>query len=116
MENPRVYTMSFASVYPLYVQKAERKNRTRDEVDQIIFWLTGYSKEGLSRQLAEEVTMERFFAEAPDLNPKRKMIKGVICGVRVEEIKEPLMQEIRYLDKLIDELARGKTIEKILRG
>lgn len=85
-------------------------------MDQIIFWLTGYSKEGLSRQLAEEVTLERFFAEAPDLNPKRKMIKGVICGVRVEEIKEPLMQEIRYLDKLIDELARGKTIEKILRG
>lgn len=116
MENPRIYTMSFASVYPLYVQKAERKNRTQDEVDQIIFWLTGYSKEGLSRQLAEEVLMERFFAEAPDLNPKRKMIKGVICGVRVEEIKEPLMQEIRYLDKLIDELARGKTIEKILRG
>ncbi|MUN90529.1 DUF2200 domain-containing protein [Enterococcus gallinarum] len=116
MGNPRIYTMSFASVYPLYVQKAERKNRTRDEVDQIIFWLTGYSKEGLSRQLAEEVSMERFLAEAPDLNPKRKMIKGVICGVRVEEIKEPLMQEIRYLDKLIDELARGKTIEKILRG
>lgn len=116
MGNPRIYTMSFASVYPLYVQKAERKNRTQDEVDQIIFWLTGYSKEGLSQQLAEEVSMERFFAEAPDLNPKRKMIKGVICGVRVEEIKEPLMQEIRYLDKLIDELARGKTIEKILRG
>lgn len=116
MGNPRIYTMSFASVYPLYVQKAERKNRTQDEVDQIIFWLTGYSKEGLSRQLAEEVSMERFFTEAPDLNPKRKMIKGVICGVRVEEIKEPLMQEIRYLDKLIDELARGKTIEKILRG
>lgn len=116
MGNSRVYAMSFASVYPLYVQKVERKNRTQEEVDQIIFWLTGYSKEELSRQLSEEVSMERFFAEAPDLNPKRKMIKGVVCGVRVEEIEEPLMQEIRYLDKLIDELAKGKALEKILRS
>ncbi|WP_291291153.1 DUF2200 domain-containing protein [Enterococcus sp.] len=115
MGNQRLFAMPFASVYPLYVQKAERKNRTQEEVDQIIIWLTGYTKEELSYQITEEVSMERFFAEAPNLNPNRRMIKGVVCGVRVEEISEPLMQEIRYLDKLIDELAKGKALEKIFR-
>jgi hypothetical protein len=116
MANPRIYAMSFASVYPLYIQKAERKNRTKEEVDQIIFWLTGYNEETLGQKLSEEASMEGFFAEAPALNSNRHLIKGVICGVRVEEIEEPLMQEIRYLDKLIDELAKGKSMEKILRS
>lgn len=107
--------MSFAKVYPLYITKAERKGRTKTEVDEIIYWLTGYSHKQLQAQLKKEVTFEDFFAQAPKLNPNRKLITGVICGVRVEEIKVPLMQEIRYLDKLVDELAKGKAMEKILR-
>jgi hypothetical protein len=116
MTKPRVYTMSVASVYPLYVAKAEKKGRTKVEVDEIICWLTGYSQAEFETQLDRQTDFETFFAEAPRLNPARKLITGVICGVRVEEIKEPAMQEIRYLDKLIDELARGKTMEKILRA
>ncbi len=108
--------MSFASVYPHYVAKAEKKNRTKAEVDEIIRWLTGYSRDELEAQLKKETDFETFFAEAPGLNPARKLIKGVVCGVRVEDIEEPTMQEIRYLDKLIDELARGKAMAKILRG
>ena len=107
--------MTFASVYPLYITKAERKGRTKDEVDEIIHWLTGYTKRGLDKQIEKESTFETFFSEAPKMNPSRKLITGVICGVRVEDIEEPLMQEIRYLDKLIDELAKGKDMEKILR-
>jgi len=113
---PRIYTMSFAKVYPLYVQKAEKKGRTKEEVDEIIRWLTGYSQESLEAQLEKQINMETFFAEAPQLNPLRPLIKGVICGVRVETIEEPMLQEIRYLDKLIDELAKGKAMEKILRS
>ena len=116
MAKHRIYTMSFASVYPHYVAKAEKKNRTKAEVDEIIRWLTGYSRDELEAQLKKETDFETFFAEAPDLNPARKLIKGVVCGVRVEDIEEPTMQEIRYLDKLIEELARGKAMEKILRG
>ncbi|WP_394218888.1 DUF2200 domain-containing protein [Halobacillus trueperi] len=115
MTKHKIYTMSFASVYPHYVTKAEKKGRTKTEVDEIIRWLTGYSQEQLEAQLEKKTDFETFFEEAPGLNPSRKMIKGVICGVRVEEIEEPTMQEIRYLDKLIDELARGKSMEKILR-
>lgn len=111
----RIYTTSFASVYPLYVAKAERKGRTKAEVDEIIRWLTGYGEEALGSQLAKEADFETFFAEAPALNPNRALITGVVCGVRVEEIEEPTMREIRYLDKLVDELARGKAMEKILR-
>ena len=107
--------MKFANIYPLYVQKAERKQRTRAEVDQIILWLTGYSQAELQQQIAQGNDFETFFAQAPALNPNRSLIKGVVCGVRVEEIEDPLMQKIRYLDKLIDELARGKALEKILR-
>jgi hypothetical protein len=107
--------MKFAKVYPLYVQKAERKNRTKEEVDQIICWLTGYDRAGLRRQIERENDFETFFAQAPAIHPNRSLIKGVVCGVRVEEIEDPLMQKIRYLDKLIDELAKGKTMEKILR-
>ncbi len=114
--NPRIYAMPFASVYPLYIAKAEKKGRTKAEVDAIICWLTGYSQKDLERQLKNEVDFETFFREAPAPNPARRLIKGVICGVRVEEIQEPLMQEIRYLDKLIDELAKGKAMEKILRA
>lgn len=113
--NTRIYGMKFANVYPLYVQKAERKNRTREEVDQIIFWLTGYNQAGLKRQIEQENDFETFFAQAPAFNQKCSLIKGIICGVRVEEIEDPLMQKIRYLDKLIDELAKGKAMEKILR-
>ena len=113
MSNHKIYKMSFAKVYPLYVSKAEKKGRTKAEVDEIIRWLTGYSQEELELQLEKQVDFETFFAEAPQLNPSRTLIKGVICGVRVEEIEEPLMREIRYLDKLIDELARGKAMEKI---
>ena len=113
--NHRIYTMTFASVYPHYVNKAERKDRTKEEVDEIITWLTGYSQEELEAQIEKEVTFEAFFAEAPQMNDSRSLIKGVICDVRVEDIEEPLMQEIRYLDKLIDELAKGKKMEKILR-
>lgn len=112
----RVYAMRFASVYPHYVAKAERKGRTQSEVDAIICWLTGYSQKQLQEQLEKEVDVETFFQQAPRLNPARHSIKGVICGVRIEEIEEPLMREIRYLDKLIDELAKGKPLEKILRS
>jgi hypothetical protein len=108
--------MSFASVYPHYVAKAEKKGRTKAEVDEIIRWLTGYSQAELDAVLDQGTDFETFFAEAPALNPSRTLIKGVICGVRVEEVEEPLMREIRYLDKLIDELARGRAMEKILRG
>ncbi|MFL5294969.1 MAG: DUF2200 domain-containing protein [Phenylobacterium sp.] len=112
----RIYSMSFASVYPLYVAKAERKGRTKAEVDEIIRWLTGYSQAELEAQLAGRSDFEAFFARAPGLNPARAAITGVVCGVRVEAIAQPLMREIRYLDKLIDELAKGKRMEKILRG
>jgi hypothetical protein len=115
MKKHRIYTTSFASVYPLYVNKAEKKGRTKSEVDEIVCWLTGYSQSRFETQLEKRTDFETFFAEAPHLNPSRSLIKGVICGVRVEDIKEPLMREIRYLDKLIDELAKGKTMEKILR-
>jgi hypothetical protein len=115
MAKHRIYTMSFASVYPLYVTKAEKKGRTKSEVDEIIRWLTGYTQKGLDAQLKKQTDFETFFATAPRLNPLRASIKGVICGVRVEDIKEPTMQEIRYLDKLIDELAKGKEMGKILR-
>lgn len=113
--NDRIFGMKFANVYPLYVQKAERKNRTKEEVNQIICWLTGYNQAGLQQQIEKGNDFETFFAQAPAMNPKRSLIKGVVCGVRVEEIEDPLMQKIRYLDKLIDELAKGKAIEKILR-
>ena len=115
MAQHRIYTMKFSGVYPLYVQKAERKNRTKEEVDQIICWLTGYNQAGLQAQIEQKNSFETFFDQAPALNPNRALIKGVVCGVRVEEIEDPLMQKIRYLDKLIDELAKGKTMEKILR-
>jgi len=111
----RIYATSFASVYPHYVAKAERKGRTKAEVDEIILWLTGFSQEELGSQIARKSDFETFFAEAPKPNPARANIKGVVCGVRVEEVAEPLMREIRYLDKLIDELAKGKAMEKILR-
>jgi hypothetical protein len=111
----RIYSISFASVYPLYIAKAEKKGRTKAEVDTIITWLTGYDDAALLRHLNQQTTFESFFAEAPAMNPSRNLIRGVICGVRVEDIEEPTMQEIRYLDKLIDELARGKAMEKILR-
>ena len=115
MAQHRIYTMKFSGVYPLYVQKAERKNRTKEEVDEIICWLTGYDQAGLEQQIEQENDFETFFAQAPTMNPNRLLIKGVVCGVRVEEIEDPLMQKIRYLDKLIDELAKGKAMEKILR-
>lgn len=111
----RIYTMSFAGVYPHYITKAEKKGRTKEEVDEIIRWLTGYSQEELEAQIEAKTNFEDFFAEAPKLNPARSLIKGVICGVRVEEIEDPLMKEARYMDKLIDELAKGKAMEKILR-
>jgi hypothetical protein len=111
----RIYGMSFASVYPLYVAKAERKGRTKAEVDQIVRWLTGHNQKGLEAEIKKQTTFEAFFAKAPKLNPLRSLITGVVCGVRVEDVKEPTMQEIRYLDKLIDELAKGKAMEKILR-
>lgn len=112
----RIFTTSFASVYPLYVAKAERKGRQKSEVDVIICWLTGYSQHTLEGQLKKQTDFETFFSEAPQLNPARALIKGVICGVRIEDIQEPTMREIRYLDKLVDELAKGKTMEKILRA
>ncbi|EMS72685.1 DUF2200 domain-containing protein [Ruminiclostridium cellobioparum] len=115
MEKPRIYTMSFSSIYPLYIQKAEKKGRTRKEVDEIIFWLTGYDENSLQQQIVNEVDMETFFKQAPQINPNVSLIKGVICGYRVEEIEDELMRQIRYLDKLIDELAKGKTMQKILR-
>ena len=113
--NHRVFAMKFADVYPLYVQKVERKNRTKEEVDQVISWLTGYNRTGLQQQIKKENSFETFFEQAPAFNPNSSLIKGIICGVRVEEIEDPLMQKIRYLDKLIDELAKGKAMEKILR-
>ncbi len=115
MANHRIYEMAFARVYPMYVQKALKKGRSKDEVDEIIRWLTGYGQAELEKQIASEVSFETFFDEAPRLNPLRSGITGVICGVRVEKIEEPLMREIRYLDKLVDELAKGKPMEKILR-
>jgi len=111
----RIPRLKISTVYPLYVQKAERKNRTREEVDQLICWLTGYSKTGLQQQIDRESDFETFFAEAPALHPNASLITGVICGVRVEEIEDPLVQKVRYLDKLIDELAKGKALEKIMR-
>ena len=115
MAKNNIYTMSFASIYPLYITKAEKKGRTKEEVDEIIRWLTGYNQEELEDQIKRESTLEFFFADAPQLNPSRNLIKGVVCGIRVENIEEPLMREIRYLDKLIDELAKGKAMDKILR-
>ncbi len=114
--NQRVYKMAFARVYPLYIAKAEKKGRTKKEVDEIIGWLTGYTPKKFEAQLEKQTDFETFFAKAPKLNPARKLITGTICGVRIEEIKEPLMREIRYLDKLIDELAKGRPMEKILRN
>lgn len=116
MTKHRIYTMSVAGVYPHYIAKAEKKGRTKEEVDEIIRWLTGYSQEALEALLEDKTNFETFFAEAPQLNPARALIKGVICGVRIEEIEDPLMREVRYLDKLIDELAKGRKMEKILRA
>ena len=115
MDNTRVYRMSFASVYPYYIQKAEKKGRTKEEVDAIIFWLTGYNKKTLQQHIDKKTDFETFFGQAPQLNPNVSKITGVICGYRVEEIEDKLMQKIRYLDKLVDELAKGRTMEKILR-
>lgn len=115
MKTDRVYKLLFSSVYPLYIQKVERKGRTQAELDEVIFWLTGYNAETLRSQLEAEANFETFFAEAPLLNPNVKEIKGVICGYRVEDIEDPLLQKIRYLDKLVDELAKGRAMEKILR-
>lgn len=115
MSLSRVFAMKFSRVYPLYVQKAEKKGRTKAEVDEVIRWLTGYDAAGLQRQIAQESDLETFFAQAPAFNPDSAQIKGVVCGVRVEDIEDPLMRKIRYLDKLVDELAKGKAVEKILR-
>jgi hypothetical protein len=115
MDNTRVFKMSFAGVYPLYIQKAKKKGRTKEEVDEIIFWLTKYDQQTLQQQIDRKIDLKTFFDEAPQLNPNASKIKGVICGYRVEEIEDKLMQKIRYLDKLVDELARGKSMEKILR-
>jgi hypothetical protein len=114
-ENHRIYGMSFASIYPHYVAKVEKKGRTQAELDQVIRWLTGYTQKGLELQIAKKTTLEQFFADAPKLNPARDLITGVICGIRVEEIDHPLMQNIRYLDKLVDEIAKGRAMEKVLR-
>ena len=114
-KKPRIFAMSFASVYPLYVQKAEKKGRSKDEVDKVITWLTGYSRAQLQRAIETKVDFETFFAKAPKLNPNVSLIKGVVCGVRVEDVADPLMQKIRYLDKLVDELAKGKEMASILR-
>jgi len=115
MDQHRVFAMQFAKVYPLYVQKAERKGRTKEEVDEVIRWLTGYTQAGMEKQIKAQSDLETFFAQAPAINPNVSLIKGVVCGIRVEEVEDPLMQKIRFLDKLIDELAKGKTMEKILR-
>lgn len=115
MAGHRIFTTSFASVYPLYVNKVERKNRTQGELNEVIRWLTGFDQAALEKQIEEKVDFENFFANAPALNPNRTLIKGTICGVRIEEIEEPLMREIRYLDKLVDELAKGRPMAKILR-
>lgn len=116
MPGHRIFTTAFAKVYPLYVRKAEAKGRTKAEVDQIICWLTGYDEAGLRRQLDTAADFETFFAQAPALHPNTALIQGVVCGVRVEEVDDPLMQKIRWLDKLVDELAKGRAMEKILRG
>ena len=116
MAKHRIYLMSFSSVYPAYVAKAEKKGRTKAEVDEIIRWLTGYDQDGLDAQLKDQTDFETFLADAPNLNPSRALIKGSVCGVRVEDIEEPTMREIRYLDKLVDELAKGRPMEKILRA
>lgn len=115
MKNERVYKMKFSKVYPMYIQKVERKGRTKEEVDTVIKWLTGYDDQGLQSQIDKEVDIETFFAEAPQMNPNASKITGVICGIRVEEIEDPLMQKVRWLDKLVDELAKGKAMEKVLR-
>ena len=115
MANERVFAMSFAGVYPHYVAKAEKKGRTKDEVDEIIRWLTGYTKAGLAKQIENRTSLREFYEKAPKLNPNAPLIKGVVCGIRVEDIEDPLMQKLRWLDKLIDELAKGKKMEKILR-
>ena len=116
MAKHRIYLMTFSSVYPAYVAKAEKKGRTQAEVDEIIRWLTGYDQDGLDTQLDKQTDFETFLADAPNLNPSRALIKGTVCGVRVEDIEEPTMREIRYLDKLVDELAKGRPMEKILRA
>ncbi|GAB3764816.1 DUF2200 domain-containing protein [Ramlibacter monticola] len=115
MPDHRIFAMAFAKVYPMYVQKAERKGRTKEEVDQVICWLTGYDRAGLQRQIALESDFRTFFAQAPAIHPNSALIKGVVCGVRVEEIEDPLMRKIRHLDKLVDELAKGRKMEAILR-
>ena len=116
MSLARVFAMKFSRVYPLHVQKAEKKGRTQAEVDEVIRWLTGYDDAGLQRQIAREVDLETFFAQAPAFNPDSVLIKGVVCGVRVEDVEDPLMRKIRYLDKLVDELAKGRVMGKVLRG
>ena len=116
MATHRIYRMSFASVYPLYVAKAEKKGRTKAEVDEVLRWLTGHSQQGLEAVIAAKTDFEHFFAEAPRLNPARELITGKVCGVRVETVEDPVMREARYMDKLIDELAKGRKMEKILRG
>ena len=115
MKKPRIYTMSFASVYPMYIQKAERKGRAKAEVDEIIFWLTGHTAKSLQKAIDAKIDFETFFAESPRFQPNASLIKGVVCGIRVEEIEDETVRKVRYLDKLIDELARGKAMEKILR-
>lgn len=115
MNNERVYRMKFSSVYPMYIQKAERKGRTKEEVDTVIQWLTGYDEQGLQSQINGEADFETFFVQAPQINPNASKITGVICGVRVEEIEDPVIQKIRWLDKLVDELAKGKPMEKVLK-
>ena len=115
MANEKIYDMPFGKLYPMLIAKAEKKGRTKTEVDEVTAWLTGYSRERLEELMESDITYGDFFLQAPTLNPNRRLIKGVVCGVRVEDIQEPLMQEIRYLDKLVDELARGKALEKILR-
>lgn len=115
MEKAKIFSMPFASVYPFYIQKAEKKGRTKEEVDAIIKWLTGYDDQLLNQQLDKKINFETFFAEAPQMNPNVSKITGVVCGIRVEQIEDKLMQKIRYLDKLVDELAKGKSMEKILR-
>ena len=115
MPGHKIFTMPFAKVYPMYVQKVERKGRTKEEVDQVICWLTGYDQKGLDKQIKQQNDFETFFAQAPAMHPNVSLIKGVVCGIRVEEVEDPLMQKIRSLDKLVDELAKGKAMEKILR-
>jgi hypothetical protein len=115
MRQEKVFAIRFSSLYPLYVKKAESKRRSKEELDQVICWLTGYSQEGLRQQIESDIDLEAFFAQAPAFNPNAALIKGVVCGIRVEDIEHPLMQKIRYLDKLVDELAKGKALDKILR-